>query len=192
MAVVASWLHAVIRGLSLANRANLEVCRISAILLAAGIAAVVAAGVFWRYVLNDALSWYEELAKFMMLWLVFVGAPIALRLGDHVAIQMLPNALPPRARALLMIVVSLVIAWFCLMLTIQSHAFAWNGRSQVAIAIGDISMYWIFVSIPFGAASMLLVAVQQTLEQIADLIAPGQGPKDGFVVKYEPLLRDLG
>lgn len=187
-----AWLIATIRVLSAVNRVNLEFCRVAAVLLVAAIAAVVAAGVFWRYVLNDALAWSEELAKFMMLWLVFVGAPIALRLGDHVAIQMLPNALSPRLRSALMVALSVVIALFCAMLTVKSAEFTWNGRRQVAIAIGDVSMFWIFVSIPFGAASMLLVAIQQAFEYLVDMIAPTRCPIDGFVGKYEAQLRDLG
>ena len=186
------WLVKVIRALSFINRMSLEVCRIAAISLAAGIAVVVAAGVFWRYGLNDSLSWYEELAKFMMVWLVFVGAPVALRVGDHVSIQLFPNMLPHRLRSAPWVAISIVIIWFCVILAIQSFQFAWNGRTQVAIAIGDVSMFWIFVSIPFGAAVMLLIAAQQALENLVNVIVPGSREIDAFEEKYGPELRDLG
>lgn len=185
-------LIAAIRLLSGINRWNLELCRVTAITLAAAIAVVVAAGVFWRYVLNDAISWSEELSKFLMLWLVFVGAPIGLRFGDHVAIEMLPNMLPARLRAAVFAIVAAIVAVFVGALMVVSFSFAWNGRTQVAIAIGDISMFWIFAAIPFGSASMLLVAAQLLLESIADLVRPGARPEDAFHARYHDLLRDLG
>ncbi len=187
-----NWLRRLVQFLSAVNRVILELCRWSAMLLAIGIAVVVAAGVFWRYVLNDSLSWYEEMAKFMMVWLVFVGAPIALRVGDHISIEMLPNALPDRLRSLLWCGISVVIMWFCAMLTIVSFQFAWNGRTQVAIAIGDISMFWIFVSIPFGAAVMFLIATQQALENLQDTIRPGARRVDRFEELYGPDLGGVG
>ena len=38
------------------------------------------AGVFWRYVLNSALSWSEELGRFLLVWISFLGAAMATRL----------------------------------------------------------------------------------------------------------------
>ncbi|WP_282606193.1 TRAP transporter small permease [Pelagibius sp. Alg239-R121] len=187
-----NWCVKVIRVLSLINLASLEVCRLSAVVLSAGIAVVVAVGVFWRYVLNDSLSWYEEMAKFMMVWLVFVAAPIALRVGDHISIEMFPNLLPSRLRSTLLAAISLVVSGFCGMLAYVSFQFAWNGRTQVAIAIGDVSMFWIFVSIPIGAAIMFLIASQQVFENLLDAFAPGLRETDRFETKYGPDLRDVG
>ena len=167
-------------------------CRYTAISLTIGIAVIVAAGVFWRYVLNDSLTWSEELAKFFMVWLVFVGAPIALRVGDHVAIHIFPDALPSRLRSILMVFISLLIVWFCYILTIESSSFAWNARTQVLIAIGDFSMLWIFASIPFGAIAMLMVSSQQTLEHLQNALHPGSAKIDPFQEKYGAILRDIG
>ena len=60
------------------NRLSIAGCAHLVVVLVAGITVIVCAGVFWRYVLNDALAWSEESAKFLMVWLVFTGSPIAL------------------------------------------------------------------------------------------------------------------
>ncbi len=57
--------------------------------------------VFFRYVLNNALPWPEELARFLMLWMTGMIAPLAYRRGGFVAIDMLEAALPKRVAALL-------------------------------------------------------------------------------------------
>ncbi|MGI9520534.1 MAG: TRAP transporter small permease [Hyphomicrobiaceae bacterium] len=165
------------------NWVNLAICRIAAILFCASIAIIVAAGVFFRYVLNDSLSWAEELSKFCMLWMVFVGSPIALRAGNHIAIEVLPSFLPERLEAILKAAVMAVVIVFLAVLAWNSWGFAWNGRTQTAIAIGDVSMFWIFVSIPVGSTSMLLVAIQLFLEHLVR-VAGGEPPEDGFMRTY--------
>ena len=176
-------MHEIISVLSRVNRINLEACRLASILLCGAIAVIVAAGVFFRYVLNDSLSWAEELSKFCMLWLVFVGSPIALRIGNHIAIEILPSALPVRIAALLRAFVMAIVIIFLTILIWKSWGFAANGWSQTAIAIGDISMFWIFVSIPVGAVSLLLVAIQLLLEQLTRAIG-GTPPIDSFIARF--------
>jgi TRAP-type C4-dicarboxylate transport system permease small subunit len=160
------------------DRATLLVCRFATMGLVAGIAVVIAASVFWRYALNDALSWSEEVAKYMMIWLVFTGAPIALRQGGHVAIEILPNALPDRARQLLFALVFLIVAALMAMLVYRGITFAWNGRTQMATTVGNISLAWIFASVPVGSAVMLLVALESSLRRLGHVLDPERFPLD--------------
>lgn len=160
------------------NRVTLAGCRVATMGLVAAIAVVIAASVFWRYALNDALSWSEEIAKYMMIWMVFTGAPIALRQGGHVAIEILPNLLPDRARQLLFGLVFLIIAALMVMLVYRGTTFAWNGRTQIAIGVGDFSLAWIFASVPSGSAIMLLIALEASLRRFAHVLDPGRFPLD--------------
>ena len=50
--------------------------------------------VFFRYVLNNALPWPDEAARFLMLWLAGLMGPIALRQGSMVAIDGIQSLLP--------------------------------------------------------------------------------------------------
>ncbi|WP_156939730.1 TRAP transporter small permease [Desulfocurvus vexinensis] len=74
-------------------------CRPLTAALGAGMAGVIAAQVFWRYVLNDSLFWSEELGRILLIWLTFVGATVAYRQGAHLGVDSLVRRLPPRARA---------------------------------------------------------------------------------------------
>lgn len=162
------------------NRLTLELCRLALVLLVAGIAVVVAAGVLWRYGFNNSLSWTEELSKAMMLWMVFTGAPIALRLNDHVAIEIVPNLLPRRLRAALQVIIMALVVTFLWVLTRRSIDLTLNGMNQMAVMLGDISMAWIIGAVPFGAAVMLLVAVQVLIERIV-LLLGGEPRPDSFL-----------
>jgi len=59
--------------------------------------------VFFRYVINNALPWPDELARFCMLWMTGLMAPVAYRQGGLVAIDILPDMLSNRVAALLSI-----------------------------------------------------------------------------------------
>ena len=51
--------------------------------------------VFCRYVLNNSLSWPEEMAKFAFVWFVFLGAAMVTRRSRHIVIDLVPRSLSP-------------------------------------------------------------------------------------------------
>lgn len=166
------------RGLGTLNATHLAVFRWLTIVLVAAIAGVVVAGVFWRYALNSALSWYEEVAKFLMVWMAFTGAPLASQVGAHAAIQVFPNVFPRRSRQLVLMAIALSIAALMAGLTQQGWVFALNARTQVALTVGDLSMFWIFVAIPIGCAGMGLVSVELALRALIGFVRPLEIPPD--------------
>ena len=50
--------------------------------------------VFFRYVLNNALPWPDEVARFLMLWMTGLIAPSAYRWGGFVSIELVISLLP--------------------------------------------------------------------------------------------------
>jgi TRAP-type C4-dicarboxylate transport system permease small subunit len=50
---------------------------------------------FTRYVLNDSLSWTEEIARYGLMWVTFIGGAIVTRRNTHIAVELLSNVLPP-------------------------------------------------------------------------------------------------
>jgi TRAP-type C4-dicarboxylate transport system permease small subunit len=121
---------------------------------------VVLLGVFTRYVLNDSLAWIEELARFSMMWLSWVGGGLALRRGAHIAVEFLTDALPIKARWAV-VFAGRVAVFFFLGICIW-YGIDLTGRvaAQSTIALG-ISMQIPYAAIPTGALLMAyhLVAV---------------------------------
>jgi TRAP-type C4-dicarboxylate transport system permease small subunit len=157
---IEAWLHA-------GNRGLLLVCQVATIGLVAAITTVICAGVYYRYVLNDALSWSEEIAKFLMVWMVFTGAPIALRQGAHVAIELLPNVLPTRLRHAVNLAVFLIIMALMAVFVHQGAVFAWNARTQIAATLSfGFPLFWIFLAIPVGGGLMFCIAAELALRAV--------------------------
>lgn len=56
--------------------------------------------------------WIDELAIYAMIWAAFMGSSAALPRREHIAVTLLPDALPPKRRALLQIVVDALVLGF--------------------------------------------------------------------------------
>lgn len=153
------------------NLGLLFVCKWIGISLVASVALIVGMSVIFRYGFNNSIAWAEDAAKFLMVWLAFIGAPLGFRHGAHVSIQLLPP-LPAFVRRLIRILVHAIVLGLMLTLVWYGWQFAWNGRRQVALTIGDLSMFWIFVCMPIGAAIMALIALELMLRQILGLPEP--------------------
>lgn len=64
---------------------------------------------FTRYVLNDSLAWTEEIARYGLMWVVFIGGIMVTRRNTHIAVELLSNVMKPGpARAALLALVDLV------------------------------------------------------------------------------------
>lgn len=75
-------------------------------------------GVFYRYVLGDALVWSDEVASLAFTWTVFLFASALVRTGGHVRVTLLVDALPPilaelveRGIMMLVLGLGLVMLW---------------------------------------------------------------------------------
>jgi TRAP-type C4-dicarboxylate transport system permease small subunit len=162
---------ALVGALSRLNGALLFLCRWIAISLVAIIAVIVTASVVMRYGFNYSLSWAEDAAKFLMVWLTFIGAPLGFRHGAHVSLDLMPP-LPAPVERLLRILVHATVVVLMVMLARFSWAFAVNGWNQVALTIGDLSMFWIFVSMPVGCALMASVAFELMIRSVFGVPEP--------------------
>ncbi|MGH7405804.1 MAG: TRAP transporter small permease, partial [Candidatus Methylomirabilales bacterium] len=64
-------------------------------LLLIAMVVVVTAGVFYRYVLNEALIWYDEFASYLLVWLTFYGAVLATYRDAHIGFDTVVHRLAP-------------------------------------------------------------------------------------------------
>jgi len=123
--------------------------------LMAAMAVLVFANVLSRYVLNYSLIWVEELTRYLMVWVGFLGAGLVLRVGAHIAVDAFQDLLPAAAaRALRAAIVVLLAITFAAMtwLGIRYAAFAWHQET----AVMNWSTGAIYLAIPIGSALLLV------------------------------------
>ncbi|MCG8418267.1 MAG: TRAP transporter small permease [Proteobacteria bacterium] len=132
---------------------------------------VVLLQVCFRYVLNNSLTWSEELAKVMMVWSAFLVAPWAYRMGAFVAIEMFADALPRRLRLLLLLVIHLLVLWVVAVFFRESLGFWSRGLSNQAATMA-VSMAWFYSVVPFSFAALFTVSCELILRDLMTLIYP--------------------
>jgi len=106
------------------------------------------------------MIWTDEVTRVAILWVTFLGSAVGIRRNAHFVIDLLVDALPPRAgtmmrtgiRAAILVVVLLIL---------------WTGWQLSVIGLGRvypitrISQTWAFASVPVGAVFMLLFLLEQ-------------------------------
>ncbi len=126
-----------------------------------------------RYLFQSPPFWTEELARFVLIWLTFLGAVLVQHHREHISADMLLNAMPGRMRTAADILVSLVVIATLAVILRGGLAIATLG-TQTAPALG-ISMRWIYLSLPVGAGLMILVTLVQLARQVRDLVSGKAG-----------------
>ena len=133
--------------------------------------------VFFRYVLNNALPWPDELARFLMLWMTGFIAPSAYRWGGFVSIEMLPQLLPKFLENILIIsllLLSLIILLIGFQLGLQHVKIGWIFNSSSLKIPFDliggeqkaIKLAWMYMSLPVGIFLLILVNIELILKKI--------------------------
>ena len=150
----------------------IKLCKIAVISCVLSIALIVSTSIFFRYVLNNSITWSEEIAKYLMVWMVFVGAPVAMVQSRHIAIEMFPNLFRPRIRALIFLIVNLLIVLTMAFWTYRGFTYTVGGMSQVMSSFDKIPLGVVFASIPFGSCIMMIISFQISLNQILVIIDP--------------------
>ena len=125
------------------------------IALMATMAVLVFANVVSRYVFNYSIIWVEELTRYMMVWVGFIGSGLVLRYGAHIAVDAFQDLLPERAAQVLRAVIVLVLATAFGAMTwlgFQYVNFAWDQETPVL----NWNFGIVYLAIPIGSALMLV------------------------------------
>jgi len=116
----------------------------------------VAIGVFYRYVLNNSLSWTEELARYMMIWFAYIGMAIAFRDESHVNVSVVVGLFPLYVRHITKIISYTLVLFFLITLFYQSLNIFKIIKIQTSPSL-RISMVYPYLSVTFGS---LLMAIE--------------------------------
>ncbi|MFN3809433.1 MAG: TRAP transporter small permease [Roseateles asaccharophilus] len=106
---------------------------------------------FTRYALNDSAAWTEEIARYLLIGTVFVGATISVRKNNHIQVDFFYRVLPRRLMRLMSVLVDMsriVFLGTCAVLTWQ--LIARIGGSPMAVVDLPIGIVYGFVLLGFA------------------------------------------
>lgn len=132
-----------------------------AILALVGTNLVALLQVFCRYMLNSALSWPEEMARFAFVWFVFLGAALVTRRARHITIDMLPRSLSPDALRMHAFVCR-VISASCAIFLLTCGGSLVSQASYISPAL-QWNYAYLYLAVPVGAGLALVFLALEPL-----------------------------
>lgn len=132
--------------------------------------------VVMRYVFQDSLSWSEELARYIFLWQIWLGASYAAKEGRHLRIEIVKEFLSARGKVLFECLVTAIWVAFCVFLAFKSYELTYKlfARMQVSPAM-RIPIGIAYASVPVGTTLMGLRLVQRVCRML------GAAKKEGII-----------
>lgn len=124
--------------------------------------------VICRYAFNNPINWAEELTQFLMAWMSFLGAAIAVWSWSHVGIDLLLNKLTGRTHILVALVIRCAVLPFSLFLFIAGVDFVVGSQGMVSDGM-RIPMIYPRLAVPIGGASMVLFTLTHILGDLCAL-----------------------
>jgi TRAP-type C4-dicarboxylate transport system permease small subunit len=122
-------------------------------------AAIVFYQVFTRYIMNDAAGWTEEISRYFLVAVVFIGASMSVRKNNHIQVDYFYRLMPKAMGRVLSIAVDIVRCLFLGYATWLTWLLIQRiGSSRMAIV--DLPVGWVFGAMLFGFALMFLRSLQ--------------------------------
>jgi TRAP-type C4-dicarboxylate transport system permease small subunit len=112
-----------------------------------------------RFVFQQPAEWSEVLIRFTLIWMVFLGSPVAFRQGAMVCVDLAHRMAGPFGKRVLdtlaavcALVIIAVMLWFGI-------EYAWRVRLQTISGLESYSMTWAYMAIPVGAVFSALAVI---------------------------------
>jgi C4-dicarboxylate transporter DctQ subunit len=115
-----------------------------------------------RYIFLAPIYWAEEFVRYLMVWMIFIGASQVTLWGGHVAVDIVPRLLSKRGNGILAFIVNGICIFFCVVLAYLSlqQMLRVMRVGQISPAL-EIPMWLAYLSIPAGTVLMLIRFIQQ-------------------------------
>jgi TRAP-type C4-dicarboxylate transport system permease small subunit len=125
-----------------------------------GISLVVLIGieVFFRYILQNSLSWPEEVAGISFVWFTLLGVAIGLQEDSHISFDLITKHSPPLLRKIILIfahLMAIVYAWFMIRYG-TAYALMFSFETTPAAQINTL---WLNFSLPVSGGFIIIFAV---------------------------------
>ena len=121
--------------------------------------------VVMRYVFGNSLSWSEELARYLFVWQVWIGASYSARNRSHLRITFIKDRLASAARKKLEILVTVIWIAFAVFIAIRgfslvARVYGFNQRSSAL----RMPMAYAHLAVPVGCSLMIIRLIENTVK----------------------------
>lgn len=120
--------------------------------LGAGLVGLVLVSVFCRYVLNQSLSWSDEVVRYLFVWFTLFGAAVTLREREHIRVEYFVERLPAGLRRAVEIVMLAGVCLFQAALVVLGLMWVWSTRGARTSTLQWPLNLFFYAALPCTAA----------------------------------------
>ena len=102
-----------------------------------------------RYIFDHPLIWSEEMARYLFIWMAFIGVGYGVKYDLHIKMEAFLNIFPPKVQQISLIITDIVAIVFLGIILIPSIQFVVYTGHVPSSAMG-IPMYWVYSAFPVG------------------------------------------
>lgn len=138
------------------------------------ICVIVFAGVFFRYVLHIGLGWTEEAARYLQIWMTFIGATIAVKRWSHFQLLIVNDRIPQswrRATRIFALFVVMALAAIMIFNGGEITSISWTQTSPIM----SWNFGYLYLVVPVSGALMMVFAVRHLAAALRGEIADAAG-----------------
>ena len=129
---------------------------------------LVAIQVFSRYLFNSPITWSEQAARYLFVWMILLEMPILVRTKSNMAFTLLTNKLPKGVQTIIQIIITVLICVFAIFYLDASVQLCMRSVGKLAIGVG-IPLNAVYLAQPVGALLLIIVVLEQLIYKMKDL-----------------------
>ena len=149
---------------------------VASVVLLVLVSLVVFYSVFLRYVFKSPLAWSEEVARYMFIWMVFLGFSVAEKSGDHFRIEVFIEMVPLKVRLVIEVLLNLLIFYALFVLFQEGVNYYDQGKGGLSTIL-EMPLNYIYVALPVAMVLTFLNRIdtaQRTIRMILSNIRATQ------------------
>jgi TRAP-type transport system small permease protein len=128
-----------------------------------------------RYVLEAPLPWTEELARFLLVWVAFLGSASVARRKMHITVEFFSNKFTGRVAGVVNTLLYLIMAIFLAILFYGTLVMFESSWPVHAGTMPWLRMSWVYLGAIIGVAVMLIYVLNHLVREIGNLFNPATG-----------------
>ena len=124
--------------------------------------------VFTRYLINYVPSWSEEIPRYLLVWITYLGAALAIKYKEHISLDVFFNLLPLKARQVGHLFLNGLIAIVAVIMVVYGIGLV-NHFGDDKMESIPLTNFWLYLVMPISGTLMLLYLAQDTWKRIRGL-----------------------
>ena len=117
-----------------------------------------------RFILEQPAEWSEVLIRFSLIWMVFMGIPMAFRQGAMVSVDVIYRWSPAGMKRVLDWVVFFAALALVLVIIWWGWDYANRGKVQTVIGLENVTMFWAYLALPVGGSFCIVSLIGNLLD----------------------------